>query len=117
MRKVAFLALPMWFAISVSIVSADQQKTVADFLAECARNSKAWSACSFAVSTVGVFDETKHARNPQSLPPEKFDGSRDGDGNNLGHQLAACASRHRHHDAIGWYLSLDSHCKAESSHH
>jgi hypothetical protein len=42
----------LWCGARMSDTSAEQDQTINNFLAACAKNSKAWSECSFAVTTM-----------------------------------------------------------------
>ena len=58
MRKViAGVAFVLLYGGLVSDASAEQDQTVDNFLAVCAKNSEAWSECSFAVSTIDLYDD------------------------------------------------------------
>ena len=52
-----------------SDASAGLDKTVADFLVACAKTSKVWSDCSFAVTRVGLYDETNQLGTHSTCPP------------------------------------------------
>ena len=54
---------------AVSEASTGPHQTVADFLIACATTSKVWSDCSFAVSRVGLYDETNQLGTHSTCPP------------------------------------------------
>jgi hypothetical protein len=53
----------------MSGTSAEQDQTVNDYLAACAKSSKVWSECSFEVTTMGLYDEFDPHGNHSSCPP------------------------------------------------
>jgi Rap1a immunity proteins len=71
MRKVlagvSFVLL--WCGGPVSDVSAEQDQTVNDFLAACAKKSDAWSDCSFTVSTIDLYDDFNPHGTHTTCPP------------------------------------------------
>ena len=71
MRKiiasVSFLLL--WCGGSASVASADWNQTVLNYLAACAKASKVWSECSFAVTTIGLYDASNPLGTHTTCPP------------------------------------------------
>jgi Rap1a immunity proteins len=71
MRKViagiSFLLL--WCGEPISGASAEPPQTVADYLGACANTSKVWSDCSFAVTTIGLYDEYNMLGTRSTCPP------------------------------------------------
>ena len=66
-KSLAFLILGCGGAVSGA--SAEPDQTVADFLVACANTSKVWSDCSFAVTTMGLYDETNQLGTHSACPP------------------------------------------------
>ena len=66
-KSLSFLLF--WCGGAVSEASTGPHQTVADFLIACATTSKVWSDCSFAVTRVGLYDETNQLGTHSACPP------------------------------------------------
>jgi hypothetical protein len=64
---VSFLLL--WCGGPTSGMSSELDQTVANFLSACAERSSVWSKCSFAVTTIGIFDEYNMLGTHSTCPP------------------------------------------------
>jgi hypothetical protein len=70
MGKVLAAAIfPMLLCAAVVRAPAQPDRTVANFLLDCFKKHDAWSECSFAVTTMGAYDEYNELGTHSTCPP------------------------------------------------